>query len=175
MQRVSSRYKNVGGILYYGRSFENKLLVSISAIGYQKEAATVDTDAPVNQLLEYITTYPHNSIAYRESDMILDAHSDASYLNKSLSCSSAGSHIFSQKMTPRLHLMDQFPPLPRSSNSSFPQQLNLNLARFLLRLKKWFICAKHASKWDGLNLPIPSKLITPHPLALSTKPFSLDA
>ena len=97
MQRVSSRYKNVGGILYYGRSFENKLLVSISAIGYQKEAATVDTDAPVNQLLDYITTYPHDSIAYRESDMILDAHSDASYLNKRLSRSRAGSHISLRK------------------------------------------------------------------------------
>ena len=102
--------KIVGALLYYGRAVGNKLLVALGAIGSQKAAATVDTAAAVNELINYITTYPHDSITYRASNMILVAQSDASYLNESLSRSHAGPHIFSQKMTPRLYLMDQFSP-----------------------------------------------------------------
>ena len=48
----------------------------------------------VDQLLDYIATYPHDGITYRESDMILATHSEASYLNEFLSRSRAGSHVF---------------------------------------------------------------------------------
>ena len=60
----------------------------------------MDTAAAVDQLLDHIATYPHDGITYRESDKILTAHSDASYLNKRLSCSRAGSHIFLSENDP---------------------------------------------------------------------------
>ena len=89
------RAKNIVGVLlYYGHAVKKKLLVALSAIVYQQEAATVDTAAAVDQLLDYVATCPHDGITYRDSDMILAAHSDASYLNKRLSRSCAGSHIF---------------------------------------------------------------------------------
>ena len=75
-------------------------MVSLSAVGSQQTSATVDTAASVEQLLEYITTYPHDGITYRASDMILAAHSDASYLNERLSRSRAGSHIFISENEP---------------------------------------------------------------------------
>ena len=75
-------------------------MVSLSAVGSQQTSATVDTAASVEQLLEYITTYPHNGITYRASDMILAAHSDASYLNERLSRSRAWSHIFLSENDP---------------------------------------------------------------------------
>ena len=71
----------VGSLLYYGRAVDNKLMVSLSAIGYQQVSDTVDTATAVEQLLDYLATYPHNGIIYRASAMILAAHSDASYLN----------------------------------------------------------------------------------------------
>ena len=105
--------KFVSALLYYGRNTDKKLLVALSAIGYQKAAATLDTSINFNQLLDYIEIYPHSDITYRSSNIILAAHSDASYLNGSLSHIRTGSHIFSHKITPCLHLMHQFPPPPR--------------------------------------------------------------
>jgi hypothetical protein len=45
-------------------------------------------------LLNYAATYPNDGIVYRASDVVLFAHSDAGYLNKTQSCSRAGTHIF---------------------------------------------------------------------------------
>ena len=75
-------------------------MVALSAIGSQQVASTVDTAAAVDQLLDYVATYPHNDITYRASDMVLAAHSDASYLNERLSLSRAGSRIFLSENDP---------------------------------------------------------------------------
>ena len=92
------RVQNIfSALLYYGRAVNNKLMVALSAIGSQKSEATVDTSAAVDQLLDCIATYPHDGITYRASDMILAAHSDASYLNKRLSRNRAGYHIILSK------------------------------------------------------------------------------
>ena len=48
--------KIVDALLYYGRAVDKKLIVSLSAIGSQQAAATVDTAAAVNQPLDYIAT-----------------------------------------------------------------------------------------------------------------------
>ena len=48
----------------------------------------------VSQLLDYVTTYPDDSVTYRASSMVLVAHSDTSFLIKPGSCSRAGTHIF---------------------------------------------------------------------------------
>ena len=92
--------KIVDAVLYYGRAINNKLMVALSTIVSQQEAAIEDTSAAVEQLLDYVVTYPHDVITYRASDMILAAHSDASYLNKRLSRSHAGSHMFLSENNP---------------------------------------------------------------------------
>ena len=48
--------KIVGALLYYGPAVDNKLMVALSAIRSQQAAATVDTAAVVDQLLDYVTT-----------------------------------------------------------------------------------------------------------------------
>ncbi len=48
----------------------------------------------MEMLLNYIATYPNDGIVYRASDMVLCAHADASYFNKTQSRSRAGAHIF---------------------------------------------------------------------------------
>jgi len=83
-----------GCILYYARAVDNKLLCTLSAIGMKQASATRDTLDACNQLLDYLATHPNDGITYKASNMILAAHSDASYLSESKSRSRAGAHIF---------------------------------------------------------------------------------
>ena len=56
-----------------GRAVNNKLIVALSAIGAQQAAATENTAAAIEQLLDYVATYPNYGILFRKSDMILVA------------------------------------------------------------------------------------------------------
>ena len=84
----------VGSLLYYARAVDNKLLATLSAISSQQAKATENTARAVNQLLDYVATYPSDGITFRASNMILAAHSDASYLTEPNARSRAGAHIF---------------------------------------------------------------------------------
>jgi hypothetical protein len=76
------------------RAVDNKLLAALSAISAQQAKATVNTEKAINQLLNYVATYPNDGITYRASSMVLAAHSDASFLTEPGSRSRAGAHIF---------------------------------------------------------------------------------
>ena len=84
----------IGSLLYYARAVDNKLLATLSTISSQQAHTTENTAAAVNQLLDYVATYPNDGITYRASSMILAAHSDASFLTETGSRSRAGAHIF---------------------------------------------------------------------------------
>ena len=73
----------------------------LSTIGAQQEAATEETAAAIEQLLDYVTTYPNDGILLRKSDMILVAHSDAVFLNQSRARSRAGAHILHSENEPK--------------------------------------------------------------------------
>ena len=68
-------------LIYMERAVNNKLLVELSAIGYQQTAATKETADAIAQLLDYVATYPDNGIIFRKVDVILAAHTDAVFLN----------------------------------------------------------------------------------------------
>ncbi len=87
-------HKIDGSLLYYARAVDNKLLVALSAIAARQAKATVPTEQAVHLLLDYVATYPNDSIVYCASNMILCAHSDAGFLNDVQSQRQAGSHIF---------------------------------------------------------------------------------
>ena len=91
----------MGALLYVGRAVNNKLLVVLSAIEAQKAAATEDIAAAIEQLLDYVATYPNDNILFRKSDMILAAHADAEFLNESIARSRAGAHIFLSENEPK--------------------------------------------------------------------------
>jgi hypothetical protein len=90
----------MGSLLYYARVVNNKLLVALSAIAASQAKATVTTEQAVNLLLNYVATYPNEGIFYRASNMILCAHADAGFLNKTNSCSKAGAHIYLSENDP---------------------------------------------------------------------------
>jgi hypothetical protein len=74
--------KIIQSLLYYAQAVDNKLLVALNAISAQQAKATVHMEQLVETLLSYVATYPNNGIVYRASDMVLCAHADAGYLNK---------------------------------------------------------------------------------------------
>jgi hypothetical protein len=86
----------VGSLLYYARAVNNKLLVlvALSTIAAHQAKATIDTEQAMDLLLNYVVTYPNDGITYCASDMILCAHVDAGFLNKTNSCSRAGAHTY---------------------------------------------------------------------------------
>ena len=95
----------IGSLLFYARAVDNKLLMTISAIGASQASATENTRNEINKLLDYCATYPSDGITYRASNMVLAAHSDASFLSESKSRSRAGGHIF----------LSEDDPIPRNN------------------------------------------------------------
>ena len=90
----------VGELLCYAIALYNKLLVGLSSIGAQQAAATQNRNESINQLLDYSATYPTDGILYLSSDMVLCAHSDSGFHNKSKGCSISGANIFLSKNDP---------------------------------------------------------------------------
>jgi hypothetical protein len=84
----------VGSFLYYTHAFNPTILMALSAITAQQSAPTEETLACVNQFLDYIWLHPDAKIRYGASDMILNVHSDASYLSTPKAQSCAGGYFF---------------------------------------------------------------------------------
>ena len=72
----------VGAGLYYGRAVDNTILTALSSIGSEQAKPTESTEKRAYQLLDYLATHPNAKIQFRASDMILNIHSDASYLSE---------------------------------------------------------------------------------------------
>ena len=66
----------------------------------QQAATTENTMTLVKIFLEYAATRPDVIIMYHASDMVLSAHSDASYLSESKARSRSGGHFFMSNYTP---------------------------------------------------------------------------
>lgn len=84
----------IGSLLYYAHVVNNKLLATLSMISSQQTTAIVNTAKAVTQLLNYVAICLNDGITYRASNMVLAAHSDASFLTKHGSRSRAGTHIY---------------------------------------------------------------------------------
>ena len=68
--------------------------MALSEISSQQSAPTENTMKRVTQLLDYMWTHPDAIIRYHASEMILNVHSDASYLSAPKAHSRAGGHFF---------------------------------------------------------------------------------
>ena len=83
-----------GTFLYYARSMDPTMLVALSAITSSQSAPTATTLGKVKYFLDYAALHPDTILTYCASDMVLDAHSDASYLSEPKTRSRAGGHFF---------------------------------------------------------------------------------
>ena len=84
----------VGSFLYYARAVDPTILMALSDIASQQNKPTEKTMQRVTQFLDYMATNPNATIRYRASDMILNLHSDASYLSAANARSRAGGYFF---------------------------------------------------------------------------------
>jgi hypothetical protein len=84
----------LGMLLYYGRTGDSNILVTVSTIASAQATPTKDTMQKVEWLLDYIATHPDAILTFTASNIILVVHSDASYLSKAKAQSCAGGHFF---------------------------------------------------------------------------------
>ena len=80
--------------LYYARAVDLTILASLSKIASQQAAPTENTTKKVNHFLDYMAFNPNALVRFYASDMVLNCHSDASYLNATKGRSRAGRHFF---------------------------------------------------------------------------------
>ena len=84
----------VGSFLYYTRAVDLTILLSLSAIAAKQANPTERTMQRVQHLLQYMHTNPNAIIQFRASNMVLNIHSDASYLTASRGRSRACGYFF---------------------------------------------------------------------------------
>ncbi len=84
----------IGSILYYARAVDITVLMALTSIDIKKSKRTTNTMEKAKQLLDYLATYPNATIRFQASDMIMNVHSDASYLSESDARSRACGHFF---------------------------------------------------------------------------------
>eukprot|EP00804_Cyclotella_cryptica_P023660 CCRYP_017686-RA/>CCRYP_017686-RA protein AED:0.36 eAED:0.36 QI:0/0/0/1/0/0/2/0/366 len=84
----------VGSLLFYARAVDNTILPALSTIAISQAAAMEHTLARCTQLLDYCASNPDATVQYRASDMILNIHSDASYLSAPRARSQVAAYYF---------------------------------------------------------------------------------
>jgi hypothetical protein len=72
----------IGSILYYTQAVDLTILMALSTIASKQSKGTKSTMKKYKQLLDYLTTHINATVRFHASNMILNIHSDASYLSK---------------------------------------------------------------------------------------------
>jgi hypothetical protein len=86
--------KIVGSILYHARAVDMTVLMALSAIAVEQTKAMAKTMGQCIQLLNYLVSNSEAKVRYYTSDMIMNIHSDASYLSETKARSRACGHFF---------------------------------------------------------------------------------
>ena len=84
----------IGSFLYYTRAVDCTILRALNAMASESSSPTERTLKRVRQFLDYMATHPNAVIRFRASDMILNVHSDASYLSAGRARSRVGGYFF---------------------------------------------------------------------------------
>jgi hypothetical protein len=84
----------IGRILYYARVVDMMVLMALSSITVEQTKATEKTMGRCTQLLDYFSGHLNATVRFHASDMILNIHSDASYLSEEKARSRGCGHFF---------------------------------------------------------------------------------
>ena len=126
-------------MLYHARAVNNKLLVALSELGQQQASATEATNDAISQLLDYVATYPSDGITFRASNMVLSAHSDATYLNVSKARSRAGAHLMLSEDVPVPRYNGPVLIIAQIIKCVMSSAAESELAGLFICAKKWFL------------------------------------
>ena len=137
--------------LYYSRAVDPTMLVALSAIAYEQASPTKSTMKKVDQFLDYAASQEQAVLTYEASDMVLEVHSDASYLRESKARSRAGGQFFMSKDA-------SFPPnngavlnISQIMKKSYPRQRKQKLGPCMSMHVKLSQPDKASMKWDTTN------------------------
>jgi hypothetical protein len=90
----------VGSFLYYAWAINMTVLKTLSSIAVEQTKASEKTMARCTQLLDYLLHNVDAKVRFHASDMVLNIHSNASYLLKAQAQSHACGHFFMER-TPK--------------------------------------------------------------------------
>jgi hypothetical protein len=107
-QQCLTIQKVTGSLLYYARAVDPTVLMPLNDIATEQTKATEKTQAATNQMLDYLATHPEATIRYHTSDMILNIHSDASYLSVSNAWSRLGGLFFLGNKSPKQETLNGY-------------------------------------------------------------------
>jgi hypothetical protein len=93
-KEIKQVQKIVRSILYYARAVDMTVLMALSTIASEQTKGTERTLEKAYQVLDYLATHPNAVVRFRVSDMVLNIHSDASYLSEPKARSRACGHFF---------------------------------------------------------------------------------
>jgi hypothetical protein len=96
-----------GSVLYYARAVDPTVLTPLNNIAAEQTKATEKTQAATNQMFYYLAIHPYTTIRYHASDMILNTHSDVSYLLVSNALSRLGSLFFLGNKSPNQETLNR--------------------------------------------------------------------
>ena len=87
-----------GSFIFYGRAVDPTISHALSEIASEQSEPTEKTMDKAKKFMDYMWTHPDAVICYYASDMILQVHSDASYLTAPKARSRVGGHCFLGKV-----------------------------------------------------------------------------
>jgi hypothetical protein len=85
---------DIRSIRYYACTGDITILMALSLIAIEQIKGTTSMMEKAKQLLNYLATHPDATICFQASNMIMNVHSDASYLLESNARSRACGHFF---------------------------------------------------------------------------------
>ena len=97
-----------GTFLYYARAVDSTMLVALSAIAAQQANPTEETMKKTLKFLDYVATHPDAILTFQASKMVLNVHSDASYLTEPKAEVEQEGISFYQKTKKMQKIMEQF-------------------------------------------------------------------
>ena len=74
--------KIVGSILYYARAVDMTVLMALCTIASEQTKGMERTLEKEYKVLDYLATHPNAVVQFPASDMVMNIHSDSSYLSK---------------------------------------------------------------------------------------------
>jgi hypothetical protein len=77
---VNHLHQLVGTLLYYVCALDPMLIMPVNVLASEQTRSTTATADKIIKLLKYCTMHPEATLRYHASDIILNIHSDASYL-----------------------------------------------------------------------------------------------
>jgi hypothetical protein len=84
----------VDSILYYARAVDVTVLMGLSSIAFEQTKVTEQTMGRCINLLNYLASNQDAKVCFHASDMVMNIHSDASYLLETKARSRACGHFF---------------------------------------------------------------------------------